>query len=67
MEIPEYEFINATIEEKIVDGNKINFNIHNYILLYGKNEDAKNDEILKAKKSSVRFVGCNISKSMYNS
>jgi len=27
--------------------DKINLDIHNYILLYGKNEDAKNDEILK--------------------
>tara|TARA_B110001450_G_C17632627_1_gene485871 strand:+ start:30 stop:1013 length:984 start_codon:yes stop_codon:yes gene_type:complete len=27
--------------------NKINLNIHNYILFYGKNEDAKNEEILK--------------------
>ena len=27
--------------------NKINLDIHNYILFYGKNEDAKNEEILK--------------------
>ena len=27
--------------------NKINLDIHNYFLFYGKNEDAKNDEILK--------------------
>ena len=27
--------------------NKINLDIHNYILFYGKNEDVKNDEILK--------------------
>jgi len=27
--------------------NKINLDIHNYILFYGKNEDAKNEEILR--------------------
>ena len=32
---------------KSFEVNKINLDIHNYILLYGKNEDAKNDEILK--------------------
>ena len=32
---------------KSFEVDKINLDIHNYILLYGKNEDAKNDEILK--------------------
>ena len=32
---------------KSFEVNKINLDIHNYILFYGKNEDVKNDEILK--------------------
>ena len=32
---------------KSFDVSKINLDIHNYILFYGKNEDVKNDEILK--------------------
>ena len=32
---------------KSFEVNKINLDIHNYILFYGKNEDVKNDVILK--------------------